>query len=226
MPGRNPGRLVIVAPTAPLAEPDPMPSPRALLFDLDGVLVRSGEPWLRTMQEASRAFHGKPVSRADFNRTFGQSAEADVAQFELRCTAEELNRFYAEVFPRFASLSRVDPGAQGVLAHLRDRGIKRAVVTNTVSPLAFDILRSTALFDLFDWVACADHVERSKPAPDMVLHAAQKLGVAPERAWMVGDSRYDREAARAAGVRFLGLGLEGDPRIERLEEVIALVGGA
>ncbi len=196
---------------------------RAALFDLDGVLVRSEEPWFRTMEEAGRVFRGRPVTREEFAPTFGQGTAADAEQFELRVSPDELNRFYLDQFPRFAKETWVNPDARGVLEALRARGLKRAVVTNTASPLAFTILRSAGLFELFDWVACADHVVKAKPAPDLVLHAAQRLGVSPESALLVGDSRFDRDAARTAGVRFVGLGLDGEARIERLAELLSVL---
>jgi hypothetical protein len=72
-------------------------------------------------------------------------------------------------------------------------GRGRAVVTNTVSPLAATLLGAAGLSDCFECVACANLVPRSKPAPDLVLYALEKLGVAAGEALMVGDSRYDRE---------------------------------
>ena len=60
---------------------------------------------------------------------------------------------------------------------------------------------------------------RAKPAPDMVLLACERLGVGTGEVLFVGDSRYDREAAGAAGVRFVGLGIDGDLRIEALGEL-------
>ncbi|MBI5544257.1 MAG: haloacid dehalogenase, partial [Deltaproteobacteria bacterium] len=76
---------------------------RAILFDLDGVLVRSEEAWFRTVEEAGRRFRGRPITRAEFAPTFGQGTLADVREFDLSCTAPELDRFYTETFPRFAS---------------------------------------------------------------------------------------------------------------------------
>ena len=67
--------------------------------------------------------------------------------------------------------------------------------------------------------ATSDRVVHAKPAPDLVLLACRELGVAPAEAVLVGDSRYDREAARAAGAGFVGLGIDGDTRIERLGEL-------
>ncbi len=123
-------------------------------------------------------------------------------------------------FRRYARHVWVNPQARGLLETLGARGLGRAVVTNTVSPLAATLLRAANLTDCFESVACADLVARSKPAPDLVLYALEKLGVAASEALMVGDSRYDRGAAGAAGVRFVGLGLDGDARIEQLSELL------
>ena len=65
-------------------------------------------------------------------------------------------------------------------------------------------------------------VARGKPAPDMVLEACRRLRVAPAEALVVGDSRYDRDAAAAAKVRFVGLRIAGDRRIERLGGLLDL----
>jgi phosphoglycolate phosphatase/AHBA synthesis associated protein len=83
------------------------------------------------------------------------------------------------------------------------------------------LLEAAHLMDCFEAVACADLVARSKPAPDLVLYALEKLGAAATEALRVGDSRYDEGAAGAAGVRFVGLGLDGDARIEQLSELLA-----
>ncbi len=56
----------------------------------------------------------------------------------------------------------------------------------------------------------------------MLLLACERLGVEPARALMVGDSRFDREAAAAAGIRFIGFGIDGDLRIEALRELLQL----
>ncbi len=198
--------------------------PRALLFDLDGVLVTSRQAWFCCAEEAGRAFRGRPVTREEFEPTFGQGTADDVREFGLCCTAEELDRFYARVFPRFAGTVRVHPDAGALLSDLRAGGRRLAVVTNTASTLASVILRAAGLERAFDHLGCADLVPRPKPAPDLPRAALAALGVGAGEAWLVGDSRYDREAARAAGVTFVGLGLDGDARIEDLGELRRLTG--
>lgn len=200
-------------------------NPRALLFDMDGVLVRSEEVWYRLVDEASRRFGKGPVGREEFAPTFGQGTNADVEAFELRCSPAELDAYYQQNFARFGDETWVDPTARGVLVRLRKLGLRKAVVTNTMTSLADEILEQAGLRSLFEFVACADQVPRAKPAPDLLQHALEKLGVDRGEAWMVGDSRYDREAADSAGVRFVGYGIDGDLRVDSLAELVALVGG-
>ena len=202
-----------------------MASISAVLFDMDGVLVRSEETWARVLEEAGVRFRGRPVTREEFLPTFGQGTAADVRVFGLGCTNEELDAFYLESFPRHAADSLwVNPDAAPLLTALARSGVRRAVVTNTLTALAARILEAAHLSSHFDVVACADQVPHAKPAPDLVLHGCRRLGIAPKEAWMVGDSRFDAGAARAAGVHFVGLGLPGDARIERLGALGGLLG--
>ncbi len=187
-----------------------------VLFDMDGVLIRSEKAWFRLMEECGLVFRGARIRWEEFLPTFGQSTERDVASFGLSCSPAELDRYYAENFLRFVGEVEVDADAPRVLEALRGRGISLAVVTNTASALATKILERTGLFERFDLVASADQVPRPKPAPDLPRYALAALGVAPSAACFVGDSVFDRQAARAAGVRFIGLGTEGDATIERL----------
>lgn len=93
------------------------------------------------------------------------------------------------------------------------------MVTKTATALAKETIRGAAL-DPDVIVGTSDAPE--KPAPGMLLLACERLDVKPEQALMVGDSLFDREAARAAGCRFVGLGIDGDLRIATLRELIHL----
>ena len=84
------------------------------------------------------------------------------------------------------------------------------------------LLGAAGLLDGFADVIGADQVAHSKPAPDLLLLALERLKLPPGEALMVGDSRYDRGAAEAARVPFVGLGLDGDFRIEQLGALVRL----
>jgi phosphoglycolate phosphatase/AHBA synthesis associated protein len=194
--------------------------PAAVLFDMDGVLVDSREVWFRCIEVAGVRYRGRAITRDEFFPTFGQGTAADVRVFGLSCTPAELDAFFAEEFVKHLGSMWVNPEAAPLLTSLEARGVARAVVTNTVGRLTEAILTHARLRHFFPVLATADRVANAKPAPDLVLLALRELQVAARAAVMVGDSKYDRGAARSAGVHFIGLGIDGDARIERLGELV------
>jgi phosphoglycolate phosphatase/AHBA synthesis associated protein len=193
--------------------------PQAVLFDMDGVLVKSEEVWFKVCEAAGVRFRGRALTREEFFPTFGQGTAADIPVFGFHCTVAELDAFYVTEFVRHLEAMWVNPEAAPLLQRLSGAGVRLALVTNTVSPLAKQILARAELDGWFASLATADRVTHAKPAPDLVQLACRELQVAPGDAWMIGDSRFDRAAAQSAGVFFVGLGLDGDRRIERLQDL-------
>ena len=176
---------------------------RAVLFDLDGVLIDSYEAWF-VVVNAAAAFLGRPeVSRDRFGSVWGQGISADLVNLYPGCTREEVESTYVRAMTQQASTIRVNPEAHTCLADLARRGIRRALVTNTQLGLARAILGATGLAAHFDDIEGARPGVREKPEPDLLLAALDALGVPAADALMIGDSRYDEEAAAAARVRFL-----------------------
>ena len=194
---------------------------KAVLFDLDGVLVDSFEAWWRLLDAAARHFGCLPVSRDQFRSVYGQPTEADVRGFFPGQTETEVEAFYTGHFSEFASYIRVEPEASRIVSALRQQGIGTAVITNTAAPIARFIL-SEASIEPNVLVGSSD-VPRAKPAPDMVWRACELLNVPPTEALVVGDSRYDRQAAEAAGTRFAGLGVRGGRELTCLTDVLDVV---
>ncbi len=93
-------------------------------------------------------------------------------------------------------------GAGEVLAALRARGFRLAVLTNNGRASALDALRAAALLDRVDVIVARDDVRALKPAGDGVTEAARRLG-AVERIYVIGDSWIDGAAAAASGARFI-----------------------
>jgi phosphoglycolate phosphatase/AHBA synthesis associated protein len=126
----------------------------------------------------------------------------------------EVEAYYNRHFRDHAERVRTNPEAKKVLAALRERGCKIAVITNTPSPIARDVLRIAELEP--DVLVGGTDVPRGKPAPDMVFKALDGMSVSKEKAILVGDSHFDREAAAAAGLRFIHYNIEA----ERLDRVL------
>jgi len=193
---------------------------RAVLWDLDGVLIDSYEVWFHLLNETSRAFGGIEVSREVMRDGWGQGVEADVRRFFPHKTVAETEAYYHAHFMEHADHLRVDADASRVIDELRRRGFSQALITNTPSPLAREILEKAGLE--LEAVVGGTDVPEAKPAPDIVVEACRRLGASAAEAFVVGDSRYDRDAARGAGVRFVGVRMDGDARIERLGELLDL----
>ncbi|HAB06458.1 MAG TPA: HAD family hydrolase, partial [Alcanivorax sp.] len=97
-----------------------------------------------------------------------------------------------------ASPSRLHPGARETLAALRAAGLRLAVATGKSRKGLDRVWASSGLGDSFDASRCADETH-SKPHPAMVTELLTELGVAPERALVVGDTSFDLQMARDSG---------------------------
>lgn len=174
-----------------------------MLFDLDGVLVDSYEAWFAVVNEAAARFGAPAIDRARFEGVWGQGISADVRNLYPGRTHAEVEAAYAEAMAKHGAAIRVNPEGPAVLADLKRRGIASAVVTNTQIALARTILSAAGLLAAFDEVQGMVEGLKEKPAPDLLVNALDTVAVRATDALMVGDSRYDREAATAAGVPYL-----------------------
>ena len=209
---------MIRRPEVPLSAPV-----RAVLFDMDGVLVFSEDAWFSVFNETLTCFGHRPVSRAEFDAIYGNGAAADRDAYMPERSVAEIDAAYARLFETHLGEIRPNAEAVEVLATLRRRGIRTSVATNTTAPLARRVLAQHGLLPLLDATASADEAGAGKPDPAVVRLAAERVGVPLEACLFVGDSRFDAAAGAAAPVRFVGLGHGDAERIERLGELLALV---
>jgi HAD superfamily hydrolase (TIGR01509 family) len=195
---------------------------RAVLFDMDGVLVFSEDAWFTVYNETLTRFGHSPVTREAFDAIYGNGTEADRDTYMPERTVVEIDAAYADLFETHLDEIRPNAEAPGALRALRERGIRTAVATNTNNALARRILGRFDLLLSFDALATADDAGAGKPDP-AVLHLASILLDVPLPACLfAGDSRYDEEAARRAGVAFVGYRYGDGRRIESLNELLTL----
>lgn len=195
--------------------------PPALLFDLDGTLVDSVYQHVLAWHEALKE-SGISLSVWRIHRKIGMSGGL-FAQALLRETGRRLDdetRARLQRVHRTAYLRRIDqvaplPGARALLKDLTAREIPWAIATSGKEETAAPALK---MLDIPDGVPVVtrDQVPRAKPDPDLFLEAANRLGVDPTDAVVVGDSVWDLLAARRA--RTLGIGLlSGGYGLDELE---------
>jgi HAD superfamily hydrolase (TIGR01549 family) len=195
---------------------------KAVLFDMDGVLVNSFEAWLRLVNATAKEFGCPDISRKQFKSVYGQSTALDVALFFPNKTIAEIDNYYENHFYDFREFVYPAPESHATIEKLNDSGLKLAVITNTAGALARDIIKDLALG--IECIIGGDEVENAKPSPDMIFEACRVLGVSSKESIVVGDSIYDMEAARASDSCSIGInGVLGDLTIKSLAELVGIV---
>ena len=195
---------------------------KAVLFDMDGVLVDSFEAWFRLVNSASNEFDYPDISRQQFKSVYGQSTALDVALFFPGRTVLEIDNYYENHFYDFKEFVYPAPECHATVEELKRLGVNLAVITNTAGSLAREILKDLNIG--IDCIIGGDEVANGKPAPDIVFKACDLLGVSVEETILVGDSIYDMEAAKASGSCAIGInGAVGDCTIDALRELTGIV---
>ncbi|MEU6546003.1 HAD family hydrolase [Streptomyces sp. NPDC046859] len=181
-----------------------------VIFDNDGVLVDS-EPISNRLLAAYLTELGHPTSYEDSIRDYMGSAMHRVHDLVLDRTGERLpadfdDVFHARVFAAFERELKPVAGAGDVLEALAARGVPYCVASSGSHERIRVGHRTTGLDRWFDdaRIFSSQDVGRGKPAPDLFLHAARRMGVAPERCVVVEDSPLGVRAAVAAGMDVLG----------------------
>ena len=215
--------------------------PKAVVFDLDGTLVDSAADIARAITAGFEVAGLPAVSANQVHQLVGGGAAVmiqkatDAAGIVLADSdkARVMEAFFAKYREVSAEGNGLYPGARALLETLRGRGVKMGLCTNKSEPVAHIALKALGIADLFDVTVGARDDRPRKPFPDMIHACIDPVGVSPRDAVMIGDSRADCEAARAAGLPVIltSFGysttpvaeLKPDAIIGHLDEVMALL---
>jgi pyrophosphatase PpaX len=171
-----------------------------VLFDLDGTLVDSGAMILASYRHATRTVLEREIPDEVLAGFIGGGSIREHMRSLDEGLADELVRVYREHNEPLHDELEAFPGVEDLLETLSAEGRRLGVVTakrrRTVD-LAFAVLPIEHYFEV---VVTTESTERHKPHPDPVLHAAAKLGAAADETAFVGDSPWDVQAGKAAGV--------------------------
>jgi HAD superfamily hydrolase (TIGR01509 family) len=199
-----------------------LPAPEAVIFDLDGTLVDTVQTridaWLATFEEA-----GIPASSellAPLIGVDGKRLAREVAALAGEpvddARAEDIDERSGEIYEQLNRSPRPLPGVRRLYDVIEARGLKSAIATSSrkeqvrTSVAALGLAGEPTIVD-------ASHVQHAKPEPDLLLRAAEELGVEPSRAWYVGDSTWDMVAAVAAAMIPIGVSVGSGVSAEALE---------
>lgn len=194
--------------------------PQAVIFDLDGTLVATVKTriraWLITFAEAQI-----PAGRGDVAQLIGSDGKYLAHEVARRAgrplsdrRAAEIDRRSGEVYSGLNTDPRPVPGARELLQVLEERRVPWAIATSSlrgqvaVSVKALALSRDAVIVD-------GSHVAHAKPDPDLLLEAAQRLGVRAPGCWYIGDATWDMLAAKRAKMYAIGVtsGAAGVPAL-------------
>jgi len=178
---------------------------RSIIFDLDGVLADS-EPWWNQIDAKLLAGYGATYRGEYHQNVVGVSYRLAVEfykkAFGVSVPTEEMMRRRGEIATDFfANRVGLFPKVEEVLQELRQMKLHLAVATSSVGASARPFLDRHQLTGFFEVIVTGEEVERGKPAPDIYLRAATKLGILADACFVIEDALPGVAAAKAANMR-------------------------
>lgn len=179
---------------------------KGIISDMDGVILDTEKLYVRFWCEAAN-FYGYPMER---------SHALSIRSMARPLAIEKLKGYFGEDFDYYAVHDKrvelmdkyieengieAKAGADYLLSYLKKNGYKVALATATGYERTKKYLEQLGLLKYFDEIVCASMVEHGKPAPDIYLYAAEKLGIKPEECIALEDSQNGIKSASSAGCK-------------------------
>jgi len=181
---------------------------RAVLLDLDGTLLDTAPEIAAAAADMLSELGLDPVDPLRVREFIGKgiphlvrrTLEASLGRApDERRVGSAMEGFFFHYAKRNGCMAKPYPGVLEGITELRAKGFALACVTNKTAQFTIPLLEATGLAGFFPVVVSGDTMPKKKPAPDPLLEACRRLGIPALEALMVGDSRNDALAARAAG---------------------------
>jgi phosphoglycolate phosphatase len=201
---------------------------KLLIFDLDGTLADTGQDIADALNYALEPFGSKKYSVEETKMMVGsgisrllESLIADLKDDDTPESKELVTKrftgFYAE---HLMDNTIAYPHVKDTLSQLN--GYKRAVLSNKREIYSKKILSDLELLEHFDLVWGSDSVREKKPSPVPILDLMDRFGVSNEETTIIGDSNFDADAGRAAGIKVVGVSYGFRPRsyLEGADQII------
>ncbi len=193
--------------------------PKAILFDLDGVLVDSFDAWLAALNDALKIFNHHGITKDEFiDKYWGHDLFDNLEKMNLTYeVGETCNNFYKNHIEKI----KIYPDTKNILVKLNM--YRKGVITNTPKDSATQVLKQFDIYRYFELVLTSDDVKISKPNPEIVIKSCKLLNLKPTEVILIGDTRSDVKAGKAAGCKVIGVNVDADYSIKNISELTNLI---
>ncbi|OUM93786.1 MAG: phosphatase [Thermobacillus sp. ZCTH02-B1] len=182
---------------------------RAFIFDMDGVIIDS-EPIHFEVDLITARHFGADMDKEDLERFVGMTNPEMWAiiraEYGISHTVDEIIEYQSGRKIRWLDEADIEPidGIRELLQDLRGRRIPTGLASSSPRPFIEAVLAKFGIRESFDCVISGEEVPNGKPAPDIYLEAAKRLGVPPAACAVLEDSRNGVLAAKRAGMYCIG----------------------
>ncbi len=177
---------------------------KAVIFDFDEVLVKSYVDHSNAFLIAAKRF-GYRLNKKDIYKRFGKSGKDIIRELLPNLTQKEIENFICEkeiVYKKIISKKVILPvkGVEELLNFLKEKRMKYAISSSASIKNILIVLRKAKLKKYFKIIVAAEHVKHHKPNPEPLLKAAKLLKTKPTNSIYIGDSIFEMQASKGAGM--------------------------
>ncbi|MFC5450913.1 pyrophosphatase PpaX [Paenibacillus aestuarii] len=179
---------------------------RTVLFDLDGTIVDTNELIVQSFLHSLEGQTPEPLTREVIIPNMGRPLIEQMKLFTGRDEVEDvINKYRTFNVSKHDELVKEFPNVRTAMQKLHANGIKIGIVTSKIRLTTGMGLKLVGLDPYVSTIVTVEDVKEPKPSPEGILAALATLGSSKEETMMVGDSHYDIEAAKNAGVVSVGV---------------------
>ncbi|ARV60936.1 hydrolase [Nostocales cyanobacterium HT-58-2] len=199
---------------------------QAVILDVDGTLVLSNDAHAQAWVEAFKDF-GYEIKFEQVRPLIGMGGDQLLPKLLPELSAEEGQGKEISDHRKKLVINKYGPnvtpanGARQLVVRMRDEGLRLLIATSAKSEELSVLLKAAQVDDLLDEATTSSDADASKPAPDIVQAALSKLNIPPDQVVMLGDTPYDIQSAKAAGVDVIAFRCGGFDDTQ-LSEAIAI----
>ena len=178
-----------------------------VLFDFDGTIMNTNQVIIESWQHTFRKVEGKERPVESIIETFGEPLLITMAKLLPQISVEEgVSIYRSYIKDHFTEMIEPFPGVVDLIKELYERKYKMGIVTSRMGKTACDGLDQYNMTQYFDCLVSCDDTDKHKPDPEPVNIALRKLSSLPSESIMLGDSMFDIQCARNAGVKSVLVG--------------------